>query len=202
MCIDDPASSIGGRLKCLYDTDYFNLKLNDELGMTVSDLSKYFFYFYTIAQKGGFILDDFQKIIKDEDREKMKKLLAVISSSVRSKKTTFSQVGVKIENILSTDEVRRGKPFLKIDGRHFCIDPHLLVDTLCDFPYHFLLERFGGDKKKKDELSDVKGKAFESYLSLVANRATGENTWEPLLYTKPKDLKGREYCDLFHNNIL
>ena len=72
------------------------------------------------------------------------------------------------------------------------------MDTLCDFPYHFLLERFGGDKKKKDELSDVKGKAFESYLSLVANRATGENTWEPLLYTKPKDLKGSEYCDLFH----
>ena len=178
--IDEDAVAAIGKSEHLFNTDYFNKKLQEMLGMTVEQLSDYLFILFTLVRvhQPAKIEPDisFRRIIQEADRTEIAKLLSLLAINMRSVDATQSQIAGALRQDFLQDVVCRGKPFLKINQRYLCLRPDLLISALGNFPYFYLLNTL--PEEQKDEFFKEFGLAFEKYITYISKRAVGERSHE------------------------
>jgi hypothetical protein len=178
--IDEDAVAAIGKAENLFNTDYFNKKLNETLEMSVKQLSNYLFILLALVlvRRPAKIEPDvsFRRIIQETDRKKIAKLLELLSINMNSIGATQPQIAKALRHDFPLDEICRGKPFLKIGHRYLCLRPDLLISALSNFPYFYLLSTL--PEGQKDELFNEFGLAFEKYVADISKRAVGERSHE------------------------
>jgi hypothetical protein len=194
---EDALTAIG-KAKNLYNTEYFNKTLLTSLGVSVSQLSEYLFLLFSLvkAHKPAKIESDFsfRKIKQDIDKKNAAKLLDLLSIDVRGTDATLSQISKILREDFIQDFRCRGKPFLKINKRYLCVRHDLLISTLGNFPYHYLLNSL--PEEKKTELFKEFGRAFEKGYMPDISKAILGSILGKYTYTK-KPYRGGNPGDLY-----
>jgi hypothetical protein len=183
-----------GRSQHLYNTDYFNQKLTEGFGVSVLELSEYLFILFShvnVHKPAKIELATFRRIINNDQKEKMAKILDFLSIEVKSKGIEYSQIASDLRQDFIQDKICRGKPFLKIGERYVCIRPDLLTSVFGNFPYYYLLNSLS--KEKKEEFFKEFGIAFEKYIEIISKRVLDEKSD---IYTyKKKPYQGTRSAD-------
>ncbi len=161
----------------LYDTDYFNEKLQELLGMTVRNLIEHLFLLYLRAvDKYEPIKPEqtFRRIIDENQKLSLVKILEELSVEPQSINAQYSEIASRLPNIYVKDETYRGKVFFKTEGVYICCRPDLMTSTFSDFPYHYVLNAQSEDDKR--EFFKKYGDAFDQYIAKISQRGLGNKS--------------------------
>ncbi|NGX47969.1 MAG: hypothetical protein K1000chlam3_01354 [Chlamydiae bacterium] len=192
---EDPLAMIG-RGMLLYDTVYFNEKLQDLLGMNMSELSEsLFLLFVHIQAHQPAIIDPeitFRRIIQDDQKLRIKKILDLLSVEARSINALYSEIASTFNIRYIQDQTCRGKPFLKSKDRYICIRPDQMTSAFCDFPYHYVLNVLS--KEDKEKFFKESGDAFDQYIATISQRVLGNKSIK--YYYKKKPYRDNQSSDL------
>ncbi len=195
--LEDPLAVIARGL-LLFNTEYFNKKLRNLLGMTVFELLECLFllFAHVLAREPANIKPEvtFRRIIRDDRKLRIRKVLDFLSVEVQSMNVQYSQIASTLHQNYFQDKIYRGRPFLKIKDRYICIRPDLITSAFCDFPYHYMLNALS----EKNAFFKEYGKAFDQYIIKISQRSFGDKSIQ--YHYKKKPYKGNPSSD-FHLEI-
>lgn len=187
--LDDPLSVLGRAYK-LFNTDYFNNKIHDILGVKTLDVASCFFILYTqiLTHDPARIESDNpckNSIPEENERIKLKNVLGKLSLNYKSRPIKDLWSYLKNSYYGMDENIFKGKPYTNFENLLYCIRPDFYVTTMCDFPYFLVLNSL--QKKEESEFSHEFGKiAFENYIKCLAYETLGENVCPEYIYKRRK----------------